>query len=201
MKPTLSFERFSAFIEDRNDKKCREMYRELLHDLSTAEDALKTHLQTKKAHAAFKNEPTQEMFQVYAITSGGKLWKYNCGWWPMDKSGKVTGPPIGHVEFRKKPLAKKDDHWIRLSRPEGAWRRHIDCVLNHVLFGNGKVLCTDGVHALFQFTSSDGVVKQAEVMFQSLTEIAVTSTRRSSGKQVNKSPKEKKMSTMALDLL
>ena len=215
MKPTLSYERFSRFIEERNDTKAREMYREVLQELSTAKDALAVVTSKRVKNAAWKNEVSDDLFEVYAVTSGGRLWKgghrivrngrtyiNHTGWYPMDKSGKITGPPIGHLAFRKLPLAKKGQDWIRLSRPEGPWRRYIDCVLSHVLFGNGKVLATDGVHALFQYTTAAGKLATAEVMFQSLTEIAVPSIRRSpTAKPVNKTPKEPKLSRIALDLL
>lgn len=184
----------------------RYLFRQAHEVASTNADALAA-LGEKKAHANLKHAPRPEDFPVYHMTSGGRLWRWSCGWQEFDKNGKLVGSPIGHLQFRKFKLAKKTgdrekDAWIKMSRPEGPWRRHIDCILNHELFGNGIVTWTDGVHALFKFHTKDGVEKQVEVMFNTLVEIKPITVRKApSGKPVNKSDKGAKLSLLTLDLL
>lgn len=215
MKPTLSLERFNAVIEDRNFTKARQMYREMFNDLTTAQDALAVTLARRKESKPLEVEVSESEFPTYAVTSGGRLWKNAqpihrrgktyanaCGWQEFDKHGKLIGSPIGHLAFRKKPLGKKSDEWVRLSRPEGTWRRYIDCILNHEFYGNGKVLVTDGHHALFEYHTSDGQRRTVEVIFANLREIAVRTIRKTkeSGKGITK-PKEAKVSALVADLL
>lgn len=206
LPPRVTLEAYDVAREKADYDTMRWLFRQAHETATTLSDAMLA-IQTEKVHSNLRHAPRPEDFPVYTMTSGGKLWKWNCGWWPMDKSGKELGPPIGWSEFRKLKVAKKShdrqaNNWLKLSRPDGAWRRHIDCTLSHPLFGNGKVILTDGVHALFEITTAEGNLRRVEVSFSALTEIAVPIPRKAkSVKPVNKSPKEKKMSEMTLDLL
>lgn len=226
----LAIEKFTEAQENQDKIKCRQMYRELYEVATTAESALLAHTDRRKANAPIRKEDDlpDACFRVYAVTSGGKLWKgghpvpkrdadgkvmrnahgdviyriNHTGWYPMDQSGNVIGPPIGHMAFRKKPLAKRTDHWIRLCRPDGPWRRHIDCILTHLLYGSGRVLATDGVHALFEHTTLEGDKRQTEVAFQSLSESYIPTVRKlKSVDSVNRTKEPKKLSSLLLDLL
>lgn len=200
-------EQFLNALEVSDLKRVREMFSRQLEVATVAQDALDTLVSKRKAAGNLRHAPNPEDFPVYTMTSGGRLWKWNCGWQEFDQSGKSIGQPIGWLEFRKLKPAKKTgdrnrDAWIRLSRPEGPWRRHIDCILNHKLFGNGRVILTDGLHALFEFHTIEGTLRREEVLFNSLTEIATP--RPASSKtvnSVNKSKKEVKLSELTLDLL
>lgn len=214
MKPTLSLPRFLELLEQRDWSKISRMYHELYNDYTTLEAANVVQLATRKASQPIREEVSSTEFPTYAITSGGRLWKngynirrngktyrHSCGWQEFDKTGKEIGSPIGHTEFRKKPLAKKTDSWIRLCRPEGTWRRYIDCLLSHELYGNGKVLVTDGHHALFEFTTSEGQTRRVEVIFANLNEVAVPTVRKEKSVNSVKKTREVKVSANVLDLL
>ena len=210
MKPTHTLERFQEFLDDRNLHKVRRMYADLVNEVTRLEDALATIQSTRKAALQeIRHAPKPEDFPVYTMTSGGRLWKWNCGWQEFDKLGNHIGQPIGWTAFRKFKLAKKTgdrvkDAWIRLSRPEGPWRRYVDTPLNHRQYGNGKVLLTDGLHALFEYTSEEGTPHRVEVMLSSLTEIAVkvpTNRAKINGVKKSREPKELKLSDFSLDLL
>jgi len=203
--PSCNTERFLDALERRDYDAMHHMYRTLLETTTVLHDAITTLTAERRANKPVKLS-TLEEFPVYTMTSGGRLWKWNCGWQEFNRLGHKIGTPIGHLQFRKlKPAKKtgdrKSDAWLRLCRPEGPWRRHIDCVLNHPLFGNGKVVMTDGHHALFEYHTTEGETRRAEVIFNTLQEIKVTPIRKMSAKPVNKSPKEPKVSALVADFL
>ncbi len=177
----------------------RKMYRDLLQDYLHECDAHKVEVSNRKANQPIRDETPCEHFLSYTVTSGGKLWRWNCGWWPMDQQGNIIGPAIGHLAHRKKPKAKPSDAWIRLCRPYGPWRRELHTpFMTHWKYGNGHVLATDGVHAIFEVTALEGVKRKHEVAYSSLSEIKEIKTVNS----VNKSPKrEKTMSSLVMDLI
>lgn len=218
--PSCNSERFLDALERRDYDAMHYMYRQALETASVLHDSLVTLTAERR-----KNKPvklnTLDEFPVYTMTSGGRLWKNGwtkmvngkpihqaCGWQEFDKFGHEIGKPIGHMEFRKLKKAKKTgdrvrDNWLRLCRPEGPWRRHIDCILNHPLYGNGKVIMTDGHHALFEFHTVEGTVRREEVIFSNLTEIKVSAPKstKKSVKSVNKSKTGAEISERWLDLL
>lgn len=192
--------------DDADPMAKRNMFREVLDYATTASDAMRTLTDNRKPSGHFSEEKENPKdWPTYSVTSGGKLWKWNCGWQQYDKAGNKVGVPIGHSEFRRKPLAKQKDPWLKLSRPDGPWRRHIDAVLVHPLYGNGKVSWTDGMHAFFHFSSKHpetGVVTEhvKEVTFDSLNEIAVI-TAHNNRKSESLTPKEAKVRIAKLDSL
>lgn len=216
-------EKFLAALEVSDFKLVRKMFADQLEAATVAQDALEVHTSKRKhALSEVKHSPLDDEFPSYVMTSGGRLWKnavtirrpdgsihrQSCGWQEFDKTGKHIGQPIGHLAFRKLKIAKKTgdrkrDAWIKLSRPEGPWRRFIETPMTHPLFKNGKVILTDGIHALFEYQTEDGVTRRAEVQLSSLTEIKVAIPAKPS-KRVNKVKSSEtacKLTDLTLDLL
>lgn len=218
--PTCNHSAFLEALDARDYERMHHMYRAVSETAMVLENALTT-LQREHKASKPKREDTREDFPAYTLTSGGRLWKHAqpivkngrtfanaCGWQEFDKQGKHIGTPIGHLAFRKLKIAKKTgdhtrDAWMRISRPEGPWRRHIDCILNHPLYGNGIVSLTDGHHAIFNFHTLEGEPRRVEVIFSTLTEVKVPRPPRitKSVKSVNESAAAAKLTAIALDLL
>lgn len=140
--------------------------RKLTHDGSRAE-AVQSSINRRDAidptTADTVNTPT------FAITHGGLMWKWNCGWhlWDQTKN-RSSGIVLGHMSFRRKPLChQKDKSFVHLPRPYGPWRRYVISRMSHILFGNVEVLATDGIKAMVR--CDDGTTQP--VMFANLTEI------------------------------
>mgnify|MGYP003629868094 CR=1 FL=1 len=115
--------------------------------------------------------------KTFTIDSHGNSWTWCCGWFIINsRDGSLrTMNPLGHASFRRNiTLATREDIHLRIgprSRPNGLWRRVIDNPYEHAHTGRiGKIVATDGVHAIFLTRNEAGELYKTEVMFNNLNE-------------------------------
>lgn len=112
----------------------------------------------------------------FVIDLAGNSWSWNCGWAIIGQDGTATNmTKLGHATFNRSiPRATREDIKSRLgprSRPNGIWRRVLDIPYEHRHTGKiGKVMATDGVHAIFLTNNEHGEKVKIEVMFNNLNE-------------------------------
>lgn len=169
--PTI--ERFEKAFKDADFKKLRSLYIEL-HSIAGALAEAEVGSKPKELTDYSKPDPTtrdENIPPVYAITHGGLLWQWNCGWRQFDPIKKRHfGPTLGHIAFRRKPLChQKQRDWVYKPRPYGPWRRLVECRMFHpIAKANCSILCTDGIKAIVRF--DDG--STTDVFYSNLTEIS-----------------------------
>ena len=135
-------------------------------------------------------KPKTKRSTAEAVAHNGDLWVWNCGW--SRRKDKHLARPLGHSTFRRAVQllnhTQEDASTVLLGvdKPQRQWRRMTDNIslMSHELYGNVKMLATDGCHAIVM---SDEVGKKT-VSFDSLTELP-TKGSFSSGKKIPRKPK------------
>tara|TARA_R110000868_G_scaffold104308_2_gene287314 strand:+ start:5751 stop:6296 length:546 start_codon:yes stop_codon:yes gene_type:complete len=135
----------------------------------------------KKVEFGSAWQPKPLRRQGLAIAKNGSVWHWNNGWYVMErkKHSKTYTPkasqasPLGHARFRSavqlliKSNREERQVLLGVEKPGQPWRRIVDGGLyEHFLYGNVRILATDGMHAVVEET--DGMV--LTVMFDNLTE-------------------------------
>lgn len=132
---------------------------------------------------------SHENLGILVIDQNGSFWKWNCGWWVVDRKGaKVSQRPIGHLAFRRIPKATRlqlNTHDIQVARPAGEWRRwcndHVfgtPTLFFHEIYKHVRVLASDGVHAVVRNYYQEDAPRK-EVFFSSLSELKMSETKKS----------------------
>lgn len=140
--------------------------------------------------ASLSLPPPPSLQRTYIPGHGDTHWEWNCGWRcyrtnPFTSALVEVSPrPLGHLAFRALKLPNKHtftdaDHLsstVALGRraTSDEWRRYITediggrTLYTHSEFGEGFIMATDGLHAIFKTNSNCPQV--LEVMFANLTE-------------------------------
>lgn len=102
---------------------------------------------------------------------------------------------LSHAQFAKVPKATRlelNTRQIMVSRPNGEWRRFVQdhtfgvpTLYFHKLYGHVRVLASDGVHAVIR-NYYDHDQPQKECMFNSLTELKMSETSKSTDRRTAK---------------
>lgn len=146
-------------------------------------------------------EPEHDNLGTLVVDVNGGFWKWNCGWWLVDRRGRYRiAKPLTHRQFKGVPKAERVrlDTLLNGSRPYGEWRRYCQdhrlgtpVLYHHERYKHVRILASDGVHAIVQ-NYYDSTMPKHEVMFSNLTELKITETRKSMAhKEKNALRKEK----------